>query len=73
MEHPYRAAKLIPKDDSDFNKRLTTAIMAHATGGITNDSLVGVCWDADRLDLPRVGIMPKAELMCTDRGKMFAE
>jgi uncharacterized protein len=26
---------------------------------------VGCCWDADRLDLPRVGILPRAELMST--------
>jgi hypothetical protein len=26
---------------------------------------VGCCWDADRLDLPRVGILPEASLMST--------
>ena len=26
---------------------------------------VGCCWDADRLDLPRVGVAPTAEFMST--------
>ena len=28
---------------------------------------VGCCWDADRLDLPRVGIIPEARFMSTAR------
>jgi uncharacterized protein len=27
------------------------------------------CWDADRLDLGRVGIQPKPELLCTDTAR----
>jgi hypothetical protein len=33
------------------------------------DITVQTCWDADRLELGRVGTMPKAEYLCTDAGK----
>ncbi|MBB6018173.1 hypothetical protein HNQ04_003450 [Deinococcus radiopugnans ATCC 19172] len=28
----------------------------HASGQTTDEPTLGACWDADRLDLPRVGI-----------------
>jgi uncharacterized protein len=34
------------------------AIAEHTNGGISDDPTVGVCWDADRLHLPRVSITP---------------
>ncbi len=37
------------------------------TGGKTHgDITVQTCWDADRLDLGRVGIMPHLSKLCTD-------
>ena len=33
------------------------------------DVTVQTCWDADRLDLGRVGTTSKAEYLCTDAGK----
>jgi hypothetical protein len=30
---------------------------------------IGVCWDADRLDLPRVGTRPTSDRMSTPYGK----
>jgi uncharacterized protein len=39
---------------------------AHHTDGLTEaDITVQTCWDADRLDLGRVGIRPKPERLCT--------
>jgi uncharacterized protein len=35
---------------------LCEACTYHADGRVSDDSTIGVCWDADRLDLPRVGI-----------------
>ena len=33
------------------------------------DIAVQTCWDSDRLDMGRVGTMPKAEYLCTDAGR----
>jgi uncharacterized protein len=41
------------------------ACFEHADGTVSDDPTVGVCWDADRLDLPRVGIIPRPDLLCT--------
>jgi uncharacterized protein len=42
----------------------------HHTDGLTEaDVTVQTCWDADRLDLWRVGFTPKAELLCTDAAR----
>lgn len=38
----------------------------HHTDGLTEaDVTVQTCWDADRLDLGRVGIVPNPDLLCT--------
>ena len=40
--------------------------MTHHNGGqVSDDPTIGVCWDADRLDLPRVGTSPDAALLST--------
>ena len=33
------------------------------------DPVIGICWDADRLDLPRVGIIPKTHFLNTTTAK----
>ena len=33
---------------------------------------IGTCWDADRLDLGRVGIIPSSDFMSTQAGKESA-
>lgn len=45
------------------------AIAHHSRGTTSSDPLTGICWDADRLDLPRVGVLPVRELMSTGLGK----
>ena len=45
---------------------LTYACDEHTNGLVSDDPTVGACWDADRLDLPRVGVMPDPELFSTD-------
>jgi uncharacterized protein len=37
----------------------------HTNGGVGRDPTVGVCWDADRLNLWRVGIRPDPRLLST--------
>ena len=53
-------------DLNDEQLELLTYACAHHTDGLTEaDVTVQTCWDADRLDLGRVGIVPKAERLCT--------
>ena len=48
---------------------LEYAIRSHHHGLVSSDPTIGVCWDADRLDLPRVGIVPDAGLLSTRYAK----
>jgi uncharacterized protein len=41
----------------------------HTDGHTEGDVTLQTCWDADRLDLGRVGIAPKPELLCTDAAR----
>jgi uncharacterized protein len=52
---------------------LVWALVAHDNGKVSRDITVGTCWDADRLDLPRVGIIPDPLLMSTAVGKAMAQ
>ena len=50
--------------EADFERLLWAC--EHHTAGLTEaDVTVQTCWDADRLDLGRVGIRPRPELLCT--------
>jgi uncharacterized protein len=51
---------------------LIHAVEHHTTGGISDNPTIGACWDADRLDLGRVGITPSSHLMSTAFGKELA-
>jgi uncharacterized protein len=44
---------------------LYEACRLHTDGATTGDLAMQVCWDADRLDLGRVGIRPHASRLCT--------
>ena len=48
----------------DFEK-LLFALEFHNKGQTSEDSLIGTCWDADRLDIGRAGIYPSADFMST--------
>ena len=75
-EHGLRAARFaasirrefIALDDDAFDL-LITAIAGH-TGGKGHDNLtVCTCWDADRLDLPRVGTATNPQYLCTHEAR----
>ena len=51
---------------------LLDACRGHNDGLTSSDLTIGTCWDADRMDLPRVGITPKPEKMSTPHGKAYA-
>ena len=51
---------------------LCLACEFHHLGQITNEVTIGTCWDADRLDLPPVGMIPSPDYMSTNEGKIWA-
>lgn len=51
---------------------LLEACRGHTDGLISEDATIGTCWDADRLDLGRVGAVPSPQLMSTRFGKEVA-
>jgi hypothetical protein len=53
-------------------RELREALADHDRGLTTANPTIGCCWDADRLDLGRVGIEPDPELMSTDAGRKRA-
>jgi uncharacterized protein len=53
-------------------ERLCHALTWHDRGQVSDDPTTGCCWDADRLDLPRVGIRPAPRFMSTPHGKRLA-
>ena len=57
--------------DEDF-ALLHYACTWHTHGKLSEDQTIGTCWDADRLDLGRVGIRPAARYMSTAYGRALA-
>jgi len=51
---------------------LVNACALHTDGQPTSDITIATCWDADRLDLPRVGIIPDPDRMGTAPGRRLA-
>lgn len=58
-------------DDQAFEKFIY-ACTWHTDKDFSSDPTIGTCWDSDRLDLGRVGILPSAKFMSTDFGKEVA-
>jgi uncharacterized protein len=46
-------------------ERLEFACQEHTNGGVSSDPTIGVCWDADRLNLGRVEIRPDPRWLST--------
>ena len=55
--------------DKDRLEKLIYACSYHANGQTSDDATIGTCWDADRLDLGRIGTIPSEEYMSTEVGK----
>jgi uncharacterized protein len=63
--------KLFQMSDEDF-ELLRIACSEHTGGKTDGDVTVQTCWDADRLDLGRVGIRPRPKYLCTMAAKDLA-
>jgi len=75
-EHGYRTALIAEKiagDLIDVSEKelglLVEACHGHSDGHLEADVTVMTCWDADRLDLGRVGIRPDPHRLCTDAAR----
>ena len=55
--------------DDEGLELLSLACRDHSKGLTGGDLTVRTCWDADRLDLDRVGIRPHADKLCTDAAR----
>ena len=80
LEHGVRAADMLPiirdtilKDFTDEEvSLLDRACRYHTTELRTGNPTIDVCFDADRLDLGRVGIVPNPKRMATEQGAYYA-
>jgi uncharacterized protein len=48
---------------------LVEAVRLHTAGQTEADKTIQTCWDADRLDLWRAGIRPRAKYLCTPEAR----
>lgn len=78
-QHGPRAAEyiesirdLIPLDDAQFEK-LQVALREHTRTIHHPDPTIGACFDADRLDLGRVGQTPQPKYLNTAFAKQYAQ
>jgi uncharacterized protein len=72
QEHGHRAAEFAKTLDGSMLElparkleRLIYAFTHHSDGLTEADVTVQTCWDADRLDLGRIGIEPDPRRLCT--------
>lgn len=75
-EHGRRAARFAEELAGDVFKiaesdlrLLVLACEGHSDGATEADITVATCWDADRLDLGRVGIKPRPDRLCTEAAR----
>lgn len=80
LQHGERATRVIDNIRHDLLSalsdvqvdKLKRACKQHTTTAKTGDITIDICFDADRLDLNRVGIIPDPARMATIKGKEFA-
>ena len=75
-EHGYRAALIAEKIAGELIEvneveleLLMEACQGHSDGHLIADVTVMTCWDADRLDLGRVGIRPDPDRLCNHQSR----
>lgn len=62
---------LVPLDEAAF-ETLCRACEGHTDIIHSKELTVGTCWDADRLDLDRVGVEPDPDMLNTEPAKLLA-
>ena len=59
--------------DSKQLDSLCFAIRHHSGGDVSTDPTIQSCWDADRLDLGRVGIIPSPRFLSNEAAQLIDE
>ncbi len=59
-----RQGAIVELDAIEF-EHLCEAMRLHSDGHTEGEAAIRACWDADRLDLARVGIQPQPKRLCT--------
>jgi uncharacterized protein len=77
--HGQRAADFAHGIHGDFYKlqpkqldSLCYAMKHHSGGEVSTDATIQTCWDSDRLDLGRVGIIPSPQYL-SDEASIFID
>lgn len=77
-QHGSRAAELVRELQGRFYRlspgdlnRLAEACAGHTHEATHADITIATCWDADRLDLGRVGIEPDPDRLCTEAARQL--
>ena len=70
FEYLYDGAGHILTADQQY--KLRDALCDHHEAPTHFDPTIGLCWDADRLDIHRKGIWPDPRLMSTGAGRLLA-
>ncbi|MEH6454161.1 MAG: hypothetical protein V7782_14110 [Psychromonas sp.] len=75
-EHGHAAERFIQQHEKEFSfldeteyQLLLTACGEHTHLNRSEDMTIATCWDANRLDLGRLGISPKAQFLMTEAAK----
>jgi len=71
-DHGRRGAEFAAKVRGSWFQLLHYACVWHTDGHHHEDPTIGTCWDADRLDLGRVGMIPHPSYMSTEFGAEIA-
>lgn len=80
-QHGPRAEELVLElsDRADWpisepdTRLLRVACRDHSEGFLRAPVVIQICWDADRLDLVRVGIRPEPARLCTEPARIYAQ
>jgi uncharacterized protein len=72
-EYAEKLRPILPGISDENFEKLHYACTWHADGASSDDVTIGTCWDADRLDLGRVGVIPSAEFMSTAFAREIAD
>ena len=64
-----RRERILTELNKPAFEQLCEAMRLHSDGHVVGEPAILACWDADRLDLARVGIKPRPQRLCTEHAR----